>query len=304
MTTALLESLHRLGSYIETRRNIILSPALPCGNVPHYLWLSVGISRGSAQSMTLTSWLLTCSPAGVYAGSSATQPPVILWPEHCPGERDTHSWLPPPQGGRAGGTVQCHLLCQDRGEVGLCCFTGRIRAADSGADGDLAQWHCKPKSLGCELKLDCGHTTLSSTMVLSCRKVCAPLIDTGKNNGKWEAVTLPQPPSYRENRIKYNNFLWRMKVNWKPSALFLIVYIEVYNCESPLYALKLIKTWYMKILLRKTQINFMVTIALWKERKRKREREKTAWFLILEISNLSHLISDIAAASINKFSFK
>lgn len=95
-----------------------------------------------------------------------------------------------------------------------------------------------------------------------------------------------------------------MKVNWKPSALFLIVYIEVYNCESPLYALKLIKTWYMKILLRKTQINFMFTIALWKERKRKREREKTAWFLILEISNLSHLISDIAAASINKFSFK
>lgn len=98
--------------------------------------------------------------------------------------------------------------------------TGRIHAADSGADGDLAPWCCKPKSLGCELKLDCGHTTLSSTMVnpysLFCRKVCAPLRDMGKNNGKWGAVTLLQPPSYRENRIKYTYFLWRMKVNWKP----------------------------------------------------------------------------------------
>lgn len=71
-----------------------------------------------------------------------------------------------------------------------------------------------------------------------------------------------------------------MKVNWKPPSFFLIVYIEVHNCESPLYAPKLIKAWYLKILLRKIQINFMFTIALWKERKRKREREKQPdfWF--------------------------
>lgn len=59
--------------------------------------------------------------------------PVLLWPEHCPGERDTHSWLPLPHGGRAGGTVQCHLLCQDEGNWDWVAVTGRIHAADGGA---------------------------------------------------------------------------------------------------------------------------------------------------------------------------
>lgn len=196
----------------------------------------MGISRGTVQPMTLTSWLPTCRPAGCM---QAVLPPSCL--SSCGQSTVLDKGTPTPgchHHREAELVALCSVISSARmeGNWVYVAVTRRIHAADSGADGDLSLWCCNPKSLDCELQLDRGHTTLSSTMVnpysLSCRKVCAPLRDMGKNNGKWGAMTLPQPPSYRENRLKYKYFLWRMKVNWKPPAFFLIVYIEVYNCEN------------------------------------------------------------------------
>lgn len=66
MTLAILESLHQLGAYTESRKSTILTPALPCGN-GFFLLLSMGISVGSAQPaqpVTSTSRLPASSPAG------------------------------------------------------------------------------------------------------------------------------------------------------------------------------------------------------------------------------------------------
>lgn len=209
--------------------------------MPHYLWLSVGISSGSAQPTTVTSWLPTCSPAGCMQA-------VLL--ASCLSSCGQSTVL-----GKGTPTPGCHLHRQAE-LVALCsvtfsarmdgnwdcvAVTGRIHAADGGADGDLSPWCCKTGMLQAQepwLWAEAGLWAYSplqhhgESYSLPCRKVCATLINTGKNNGRWGAVTLPQPPSYWENRIKYKYFLWRMKVKWKPSAFFLIIYIEVYNCRS------------------------------------------------------------------------
>lgn len=142
-----------------------------------------------------------------------------------------------------------------------------------------------PEPLGWGLKLDCGHTALLHTTVNAAACLAGrsgPAGGHGKEQWDVRGRDLPPTPSYWKTRIKYKYFLWGMKANWKLPAFFfffswLLIFKSITVEVSPLYALTLIKTW-CEILLRKTQINFMFTIALWKERKRKREKQPDFWF--------------------------
>lgn len=113
-------------------------------------------------------------------------------------------------------TPGCHLH-REAELVAPCSVTSSARMRGTGTGllslggfmrlmvEHLSPWCCQPKSLGwAEAWLQAYHPLQhqGESYSLSCRKVCAPLMDVGKNNGKWGAVTLPQPPSYWENRIK------------------------------------------------------------------------------------------------------
>lgn len=144
-------------------------------------------------------------PSRVYAGSPATQLPVLLWPEHCPGERDTHSWLPPLQGGRAGGIVQCHLLCQDRGELGLLLSLGGVMQLMVEQMGTCDRDAVSPKALVVSWSWTVGIQLSPAPWWILQPVLQEGMCTTDRHEEEqwtWGAVTLPQPPSYWENRIK------------------------------------------------------------------------------------------------------
>lgn len=112
--------------------------------MPHYLWLSMGIKQWQCPSCNLNQLAPNLQPGRVYA-SSDSQWLFLLWnpsqPEAPSWWQWHRSWLPPPQVGRAGGTVQCPLLVE--GNRDRVAITRRIYTADGGADGDLLLWHCR-----------------------------------------------------------------------------------------------------------------------------------------------------------------
>lgn len=143
----MLESLHQLGSYTESRKSIILTPVLPRGNMPRYLPLSTGISVGSAQPVTSASQPPTSSPAGsmqaALPASRLSSRGAPAGQKHRPGGGDTRSWLPPPWVSRAGSTERRHLRCRVEGNRDRVAITSRIHLADGGAGGGLSLWCCR-----------------------------------------------------------------------------------------------------------------------------------------------------------------
>lgn len=107
-------------------------------------------------------------------------------------------------------TVQCHLLCQDGGELGLgCChwedscswwWSTRHRDAVS------------PKAL-VELKHDCKHTTLSSTRVnpTACLagRFVHPWWTWGRTMGSEGLWPYPNPPV--TGKTELNNFFFSLE---------------------------------------------------------------------------------------------
>lgn len=175
----------------------------------------------------------------------------------------------------------------------------------------VGQTCCKPKSpepLGWGLKLDCGHTALPSTTVNPAACVAGRLGTTDRHGNEQRDVRgcdlSPPPPSHWENRIKCKYFLWGMKANWKLPAFFLIVHIQVYNGGNQPTLCSYINQNLVRNISEENSDQLYVYHSPLEGEKEKKRKRKTAWFLILEISHLSHLISDIPSASINNFSFK
>lgn len=74
----------------------------------------------------------------------------------------------------------------------------------------VRQTCCKPKSLGCELKLDCGHTALSSTMVNPTACLQEGLCNIDKHGEEqWEVRgcdLTPTPPVTGKIELNTNIF--------------------------------------------------------------------------------------------------
>lgn len=238
----------------------------------HYLWLYVGIFHNLGQLAP------DLQPSRVYAGSSAC-PPVaraLSW-------RKGHPLLAATSTGRQSWWHRAvSPPLPGRGELGLGCCHWE----------DSCSWWwstchrdaVSPKAL-VELKHDCKHTTLSSTRVnpTACLagRFAHPWWMWGRTMGSEGLWPYPNPPVTGKTELNKFFFSGEWRLTESPllfSWLFTLKSVTVK--VSPLYAVKLIKTWFLKILLRKTQINFVFTTTLWKERKRKGEREKQPdfWF--------------------------
>lgn len=212
-------------------------------------------------------------PSRVYAGSSASQPPFLLWAPRWP-----------------------ETLAQWRGHLLL---------AATSLDGQ-SWWHCavSPLLLGwrgtgiellspggfMQLMVEqmgiCHHDTVGQTCCkpkspeplswgLNPAACPAGRLGTTDSHGEeewmWVAVTPPQPLSYWEN-------LWGMKANWKLPAFFLIVYIQVYNCGSQPTLCSYINQNLVRNITEENSDQLYVYHSPLEGEKEKKRKRKTAWF--------------------------
>lgn len=162
----------------------------------------------------------------------------------------------------------------------------------------------KPKSpepLSWGLKLHCGHT-LPSTMVNPAACLAGKL-GTAVRHRQWDVRGCdlsPSLPITGKTELNINIFSGEWRLTECCFLFFFIAYIQVYNHESqPTLCSYIDQHLVQNIIEEKSDQLYVYHSPLEGEKKR-----KTAWFLILERSHLSHLVSNIPANSINKLSFK